>query len=334
MAFLSVSSLVAWAISDPQILVEGNQVMRMEFDGKILYDQLPISPNAKPLKLVAIKIFSGNLSSETLESEASTAVITPAYSRNQFEPSTQATQLFQDDMENGTRSWTWESPVTGLTTSTWHSGDHEWVASISTIADGSLTTLWPIDFSNYTQPAIRFVHAYRMASVNDQVSFEISLDGESWKPLASYTGLSPHWLFEQVDLSSYGETNHVQMRFRAHSQNSLLWYLDDVFLHAYPAVKTASFTYQSPIFMQTGTTIIAGYTSIDTTLPITYQGDFCGVQRETTPPEITYEFPNSGDCLISLMVKNPYDSAVTSQTISIKELYKIFLPITPLAGSR
>ena len=86
--------------------------MTLEFDGKMLYDQLLVS--GKALKLVAVKIFSGNLSSATLESEVKFATTTPAYTRSQFEPSSPAVTLFQDDMENGTGQWSLtEANVTG-----------------------------------------------------------------------------------------------------------------------------------------------------------------------------------------------------------------------------
>ncbi len=95
---------IAWAVSDPQTLTIGNQTMTLDFDGKMLYDQLPLT-GTRAFKLVAVKIFSGNLSTTTLESEAKFATITPAYTRNQFEPSSPAITLFQDDLENGTSQW-------------------------------------------------------------------------------------------------------------------------------------------------------------------------------------------------------------------------------------
>ena len=95
---------IAWTVSNPQALVVGSQTMTLEFDGKMLYDQLPLT-GGKALKLVAVKIFSGNLSSATLESEAKFAATTPSYTRSQFEPSSPAVTVFQDDMENGAGQW-------------------------------------------------------------------------------------------------------------------------------------------------------------------------------------------------------------------------------------
>ena len=84
---------IAWAVSNPQALVVGTSTMTLEFDGKMLYDQLPLARATKALKLVAVKIFSGNLSTATLQSQAPIAVTTPAYTRSQFEPSSPAAKL-------------------------------------------------------------------------------------------------------------------------------------------------------------------------------------------------------------------------------------------------
>ncbi len=36
---------IAWAVSEPQALVVGSQTMTLDFDGKMLYDQLPLTGN-------------------------------------------------------------------------------------------------------------------------------------------------------------------------------------------------------------------------------------------------------------------------------------------------
>ena len=96
---------IAWSVSDLQHLNAGSQTMTLELNGKQLYDQLPVAPATKALKLVAVKIFSGNLSQSTLEGEAQIAATTSAYTRSQFEPSSPAINLFQDDLENSTGNW-------------------------------------------------------------------------------------------------------------------------------------------------------------------------------------------------------------------------------------
>ena len=95
---------VAWAVSNPKALALGTNTMTLEFDGKMLYDQLPLT-GSRAFKLVAVKIFTGNLSSATLAAQVHVAASTSAYSRSQFEPSSPAITVFQDDLESGTGLW-------------------------------------------------------------------------------------------------------------------------------------------------------------------------------------------------------------------------------------
>ncbi len=95
---------VAWAVSAPKTLVVGSQTMTLEFDGKALSDQLPLT-GSKAYKLVAVKIFSGNLSKTTLVAERAFAATAPAYSRSQFEVSSPSATVFQDNLESGMGQW-------------------------------------------------------------------------------------------------------------------------------------------------------------------------------------------------------------------------------------
>ena len=107
---------VAWAVSNPQAMALGTNTMTLEFDGEMLYDQLPLT-GSRAFKLVAVKIFNGSLSSATLAAQEHVAASTSAYSRSQFEPSSQAITVFQDDLENGTDLWAIsEDNVTGAST--------------------------------------------------------------------------------------------------------------------------------------------------------------------------------------------------------------------------
>jgi uncharacterized repeat protein (TIGR02543 family) len=269
---------------------------------------------------VAVKIFSGNLSSATLESEAKIAITTPAYGRSQFEPSSPAYHLFQDDLENGIGNWSFSQPMWSLVSSTWHSWSHAWKASSTGSSNKQLSLASPLNFSNYSGPMLRFNDAFQMVSINDKVTLEVSTDGNNWSPLATFSGpgSSTHWDTQNVDLSAYGKMANVRLRFNAQAQSGLLWYLDDVYINAWPAIKTASFTYApQPVVAVTNTTFTGSYTSIVTTLPITYHWNFCGVEQQTTTPNITYQFLSVGNCLVTLTVQNPYDSATTEQTINV-----------------
>ncbi len=312
-------TLVAYNVTSlpGQALVIGQNTMTLEFDGKMLYDQLPLA-GSRAFKLVAVRIFTGYLSPTTLASHVYFAATSPAYARSAFEPSSLVPNLFQDDLEGGTGKWTSTSPWS-LVDSTWHSGSHAWMASATTSTSGQLSLASPLDFTNYAQPAIRFTNAYRMASANDKGILEVSTNGGiSWTPLATYTNATTaHWNTEIIDLSAYGKLPDVRLRFNAQASSGLLWYVDDVYINAWPAVKTASFTYPPQVVAGASTTLTASYTSIDMTIPVTYKWNFCTVQRQTTTPAIIYQFPNAGDCAVTLIVQSPYDSATTTQTINV-----------------
>ena len=126
---------VAWSTSQAQSLVNNpnmTQYMYLEFDGKMLYDQLPLSPGTKALKLVAVKIYTGNLSQSTLKAQVQVPsnATTPAYSRSQFEPSSPAATVFQDDLEGGTGKWAASGAAGIWYSTTWHSRSNSWKAAI------------------------------------------------------------------------------------------------------------------------------------------------------------------------------------------------------------
>ena len=310
---------VAWGVSDPQTLNVGYQEMRLAFDGRVLHGHMLLSPVTQTFKLIAVKIYSGNLSPATLEDQVEVALTTPAYTRNDFEPANTAQTLFADDMEQGTNKWTWPTSLWNLGTGTWRTPTHAWKASATGAASGSLslTNTLSLNLSNYTVPALRFNNAYSMMA-NDRGYLEISTNGVTWTPVVTYTGSTPHWSTEVIDLSNWSGASNARFRFRANSTTKLLWYVDDVYLNAWPAVTSASFTYSpQPVRVQATTTFTASYASIDTTSPVTYTwswGD--GSPLDVTHnPSVTHQFPNTLDYIVGLTVENPYDSASISQTL-------------------
>jgi peptidoglycan/xylan/chitin deacetylase (PgdA/CDA1 family) len=311
---------VAWSVSDPQTLnVGNNQQMSMEFDGKMIYDQLPIDLSAHTYKLIAVKIFSNNLSSTTLEAEVPIGVTTPAYARNQFESPSPAASLFADDLESGAGKWTIAAPTWSVNNSVWHSWSHAWLASAASTASATLTSASSLDLSNYAAPAIRFNDAHLLPTANDTVSLEVSTDnGTTWTRQSTLTGSTSVWARDLVDLSAYSKVPNLKFRFNAQSQSGLLFYLDDVFLNAWPAVKSASFTYTpQPAVIGANISFTASYLSINTTLPITYTWVFDGSQQITTSPTVLHQFATPGDHTVQLTVNNPYDSAITSQVVHV-----------------
>ena len=195
----------------------------------------------------------------------------------------------------------------------------------------------PLDLSDFAGPVLHYEHAYRLGSANDKAELQVSTDGgNTWLPIKTNAGayLTPHWLTEDIDLSSYGELADVRLRFKSTqaTSNGLLWYIDDVYINAWPAVKTASFTYPSEIMVGEPATFTASYTSIDTTLPMIYTWNLNGDEVITTDPSIDFTFPEIGDVLVTLTVSNPYDSASTIQTISVVPKAILTVNITPDVG--
>ena len=330
---------IAWVVSDPQPLTIGNRTMTLDFDGKMLYDQLPLT-GARAFKLVAVKIFSGNLSTTTLESEAKFATNTPAYTRNQFEPSSTAITLFQDDLENGTSQWALTGTFWNLNSGTWNSWTNAWVASSTVNGSGQLTIDPPLDFSDYAGPVLHFDNAYRLGSSLDKGVVEVSINGgTTWTAIETYNGVdtSPHWMTEDVDLSAFGEMADVQLRFNATrgSTSGILWYLDDIYINAWPAVKTASFTYPIEVIAGEPATFTASYTSIDTTIPVSYKWSFNGEEVITSSPTTNLSIPEIGDVSVTLTVSSPYDSASSTQTITVlsnPDQFILNVDVTPFAG--
>jgi hypothetical protein len=465
---------IAWAVSNPQALALGTNTMTLEFDGKMLYDQLPLT-GSRAFKLVAVKIFSGNLSPATLESQVNYAGTTPIYTRSQFEPSSPAITVFQDDMESGTGQWSltdasvtgegtiyrvnrgtaiggtflltvdskttapiaynatyttvtaatvrtaltnagiattsvsgsgtltspwlitfsaapttvtmdktdlitggysiwsfdgnvtgtgtiyfvnvgpaiggnflltvdskttapvdWNATSTsfrtaltnaGITTasvtgsgtlaSPWvitfsvapttvamdttglviasHSGSHAWKASTTVnYAAQQLVMASPLNLMDYASPVLRFNHAYQLGHANDKAILEVSTDGTTWTAIKTFTGINttPHWITEEIDLGAYGEMENVYLRFnaqRANTTGSVSWYVDDVTINAWPAIKTPTFTYSTPVEEGIPNTFTASYTSIDDSLPVTYKWNFAG-QEFVTTRQLTISF--------------------------------------------
>ncbi len=310
---------VVWSVSDPKPLDLGDQTLELTFDGKALYDYLSFGPSMRTFRLVAVKIFSGNLSPATLEAQVDVALTTSSYQRDNFEPS--GIDLLVDDMESGSNNWIWTSPWSRLNTAASKSPTYAWRAQTSSTTNGTLRTV-SLDTRNYVHPALRFQTCYNLPNANKTGYVEVSSDGVNWNTVQSFSNSNRPWTFNYVDLDNYGGQENVQVRFRANSTsgtNQMTWYIDNVYLTAWPAVTEASFTYAGgPLGGCTPIAFTATYTSVDTTLPITYTwswGD--GSTTVTAEPIVIHEFPDVGEYTVVLTVENPYDSAVATDTVTI-----------------
>ncbi|HDQ71540.1 MAG TPA: PKD domain-containing protein, partial [Chloroflexi bacterium] len=197
----------------------------------------------------------------------------------------------------------------------WHSYSHAWGANGS--YGGALTSI-PVDLSDYAKPMLSFKTCYE----NNPSPLQVSTNGVNWTDVVTYVDATTHWETQLIDLSDYGETSDVQFRFNAAAQSELRWYVDDVRLNAWPAVTAATFDYAPrPALTGEDVTFVADYTSIDTTLPITYTWDFGDGSPilVTSEPTVTHLYTEGVEHTVHLTVENPYDDALFSDFIGVYE---------------
>jgi transglutaminase-like putative cysteine protease len=220
---------VVWSTSTPKALNVGlNQALQMTFDGRMLFNQLPLAMNQK-FTLVSVKVFSGTPGAAILEVDLPvTGFTTPVYTRAQFEPCNPVRNLFQDDMEGGVTPWTvLGTSQWGQTTSAWHSRVTAWAATGSATKSGLLSLSAPLDFTNVSSPWLMFDTAYQLAN-GQSFKVEASTNGTTWTVLKTFTGSTTYWSTELIDLSAYGKKAGVRLRFNAQSNAGSVWYIDDV----------------------------------------------------------------------------------------------------------
>ncbi|RKY24980.1 MAG: hypothetical protein DRP79_07110, partial [Planctomycetota bacterium] len=309
--------LVVYGVSEPISLSVGSQMtLSLPFDGRAINGHGVVSGT---YTVVALKILDEDENSYTVLDKVHVTGLELGYDAGDFEPASRATTIFSDDMESGTGNWSAQSPWSD-NSAVWPWPTENWKAETSTALSGtlSLTPTLSFDLSNYAQPVIRFNTTYSIPSGGNFGYLEASSNSVDWTPMAVYTD-TDHWATKLVDLSDFGETPDLQFRFNADSQTGLLWYIDDVYLDAWPAVISASFAYSPTTVLRDETvTFTSTYTSITDTLPITYTWDFDdGLPIEvTTAPTVTHQFTSLLSYTIKLTVENPYDSAVVSDTIT------------------
>jgi bacillopeptidase F len=69
-----------------------------------------------------------------------------------------------------------------------------------------------------------------MQTEQDAGYVEVSTDGSEWTQLATYSNSAANWATQFLDLSDYGQTPALQLRFNADSQGGLQWHVDDVYI--------------------------------------------------------------------------------------------------------
>jgi hypothetical protein len=222
---------VAWSVGTPKPLSTGSQSLQMVFDGRMLFDHLPLI-GSQSFKLIAVKIFSGSPSSATLQAEVPIpGFMTAAYSRSQLEYSISESPLFQDDLESNATKWTVGAPWSRTNNvNNAYSGTYSLVTTGSASSSGLLSLATPLNFTDYDSPRLIFKTAYRLSD-GQSVLLEVSTNGTTWTTLKTFTGTSSYWSSELIDLSAYAHTANIMIRFNAKNYANLLWAIDDVFVH-------------------------------------------------------------------------------------------------------
>jgi len=328
-------ALVAYGASDPVHLNVGSSLtLSLPFDGRAINGHGPVSGT---YTVIALKILDGDVAYDVLDQVQQTGLAL-SYDAADFEPVSTGALIFHDDMESGTSQWSsWQSPWS-LASKTWPDETSLWRASTSGSANGNLETI-TLDTSDYARPMLRFKTTYDLPTTS--AGYVEALNGAAWTRVATYTNDLDRWATGVIDLRAYGEIPNLRLRFNANSQAGagLLWYVDDVYVNAWPAVKSASFTY-SPTVVVAGEaiTFVGGYDSIATTLPTTYTWDFGDgtALQVTNDPTITHQYTIGITPTVRLTVENPYDDAYTYRVLSVNEAVTEtsfdYTPSVPEAG--
>ncbi|MBN1878168.1 MAG: tandem-95 repeat protein [Anaerolineae bacterium] len=213
-------------------------------------------------------------------------------------------------------------PVWNLQGNRWHSYSHAWAAEAFE-QSGSLS-VGAQDMAQYVDPTLVFKTCYNMQSGANVGHVEVSSDGIDWSEVATYTNATSHWNTTQVDLGALGEVSEAQFRFRIDASDTIseaTWVVDDVWVTGWPAVISATFDYaDKPVMWSEVITFAGSYTSVNTTLPVTYTWDFDdGSIVVTNEPTTTHQFTNPVRHTVWLTVENPYDNAGFSLPIEVRQ---------------
>jgi PKD repeat protein len=328
-------SLIVYALGDSAYLNTGLHTLLLPFDGRA------VSGNGVdgPYTVVALRILDGDANYTVLDELHETG-LSLDYEAADFDPATDVATHFSDDMESGGANWDSQLPWARVN-QTWPVASWVWRANTTTPGVGQLTlkdTL-AINLSDYAQPVLRFDATYNMPDADNAGYVEVSTNGLTWTKVATLTNALDRWATMVLPLSDYGERPSLHLRFSADATDALLWTVDNVYLNAWPAVTGASFTYSpTMVVAHDPITFEAEYTSIDTSLPITYTWDFDDGQPPvvTHSPATVYTYTAEGDYNVVLTVENPYDEHSVSQLVGAGEPIVgtsfVWEPALPLNG--
>ncbi len=319
-------TLIVYGLGNVTALDVGLQTLSMSFNGRAINGR----GLAGPYTVVALRILDGNVNYDDLDQVKLTG-LSMNYQLADFELESTGSLIFGDDMESGASQWTWSAPwqlAEGISSSP----THAWQAS-TTSTSGWLRTI-SIPLANYTQPLVRLDTCY-LGAADDVGHIQVSTNMVDWTPIITYTSTTL-WETRRLDLSAYAQEDNVYLRFAISPTNSIDWYVDDVYLRAWPAITDASFDYTpKPVLIDQDTTFTATYTSIDTTLPITYTWDFGDGSAlvVSADPTVVHTYSAELDYTVRLTVENPYDNHVVTRIVGagtpITGTSFEYAPITP-----
>jgi PKD repeat protein len=206
--------------------------------------------------------------------------------------------------------WTSESPW-DLEENMGYSYAHAWGADVSGAANGLLTATSSTDLAAYVDTTLKFATCYEMPTGSDAGYVEVSSNGLDWTKVLTLANSTSPWATQLLGLEDFDGASNLQFRFNAASQTGLSWYVDDVYLNAWPAVTGATFGYSPTVALTTRpVTFTVSYTSVDKTLPMTYTWDFgdgsAGVV--TNGPTVSHLFTPTASYPVVVRVENPYDA--------------------------
>jgi hypothetical protein len=145
---------------------------------------------------------------------------------------------FYDDFEVGLGNWTVSGYDWDLTTGESRSSSHSLTDSpggnYGALWDAGVTLVHPIDLTGATAPVLTFWHMMNLGDTGDDALVEYSANGGStWSVLREWHGSNwTTWKLEHIDLSGYGSTDEVKIRFRLDADSDATvddgWYIDDV----------------------------------------------------------------------------------------------------------
>jgi hypothetical protein len=104
--------------------------------------------------------------------------------------------------------------------------------------DVSMVITNPINISSSPVVSLSFFHRYATEANYDWCMVEVSSDnGETWQPIAEYTGTLSAWTQQTFDITRYANaSSQMKIRFRLVSDAGVTgdgWYVDDIVITSY-----------------------------------------------------------------------------------------------------